>query len=62
MTPLILYDGKSFLEEWFDGTNDRVWISVNESGTMDVIRFYHYVEKEVFPLIKKRGGKVRKIF
>ena len=46
-----LYDGKCFLEEWFNGTEDKVYIGVNESGTMDTATFCTYVKTVVFPYV-----------
>ena len=60
LDPVILYDGKCFLEEWFNGTEDKVYIGVNESGTMDTATFYTYIKTVVFPYVEQKEGKVIK--
>src|SRR5208337_1860509 len=59
--PLVVYDGVTFLSEWFDGIDDEVMIARNETGNMDALIFRNYISDVVIPYIQKLDPPVYKI-
>ncbi|GAU96001.1 hypothetical protein RvY_07511 [Ramazzottius varieornatus] len=49
LRPLVLYDGKVQLESMHRGTDDKLYVAVNDSGTMDADVLTDYFRKEVIP-------------
>ena len=49
LKPLILHDGKVHLASRFEGTDDKVLLTVNVSGYMDEKIFAEYIKREVIP-------------
>ena len=47
LRPLVLYDGKLHLESMYEGTADKIYVAVNESGMMDPAIFMKYFEEEI---------------
>ncbi|GAV06170.1 hypothetical protein RvY_16197 [Ramazzottius varieornatus] len=47
LRPLVLYDGKVQLESMHRGTDDKLYVAVNDSGTMDADVLTDYFRKEV---------------
>ena len=59
LKPLILYDSKTFHEQWFEDTYDDVEISHDASGTMDEAILFTYVEKIIWPhILQRQNAKV----
>ncbi|XP_055349060.1 uncharacterized protein LOC129595950 [Paramacrobiotus metropolitanus] len=49
MRPLILFDGKVMMASRLDGTDDRCYVGVNNSGIMDTETFVNYLRRVVIP-------------
>ena len=49
LRPFILFDGKVQLASRFEGTEDKVWIGVNNSGYIDNPNFTAFVVNELIP-------------
>ncbi len=60
LRPLVLYDGLNHLASRFHGTEDEVFVGVNNSGNMDGHVLTEYAAKEIFPNMK--NGKVSTVF